>query len=166
MRNFILIILSVFFSSGCKVNYSFTGASVNEKAKTVSVAYFQNNASLAPPILAQQLTNNLRDVLLTQTSLKATTKNGDLTYSGIINEYRVDIQAPLANQTNSINRLTISIFVKFENKFDEKQNFEQSFSRYADFTAEKTLLQVQDQLIKEINDQLSQDIFNKSLTNW
>ena len=65
-----------------------------------------------------------------------------------------------------MNRLTITINVKFTNRKNEKQNYETSFSRYLDYQSSLPLAVVQDGLIKEINDQLVQDIFNKSVVNW
>ena len=39
------------------------------------------------------------------------------------------------DETAAMNRLTITVSVSFTNKFDETQNFEQSFSRYADYSS-------------------------------
>ena len=50
--------------------------------------------------------------------------------------------------------------------FDEKKNFEQSFTRYADYTSDQNISSIEDQLTREINEQLVQDIFNKALNNW
>jgi Lipopolysaccharide-assembly len=168
MHSLRLIILSTLLlcATACKVNYSMTGASISPDAKTVSVLFFVNNASLAPPTVSQKFTDALRSIMTSQTSLKSIPKSGDLSFEGNIVDYAVEAQAPTANQTTSTNRLRMTVFVKFTNITNEKQNFEQSFTRYADFAAGKTLLDVQDQLIKEINDQLVQDIFAKSATNW
>ncbi len=168
MRNLsqVLVVIMLLCATACKVNYSMTGASISPNAKTVSVLFFVNNASLAPPTVSQKFTDALRGIMTSQTSLKSIPKNGDLNFEGNIVNYYVQAQAPQANQTTANNRLTITVFVKFTNVTNDKQNFEQSFTRYADFAAGKTLIDVQDQLIKEINDQLVQDVFAKSATNW
>jgi hypothetical protein len=54
----------------------------------------------------------------------------------------------------------------FTNKLDETKDFEQTFTRFADFPSSQNLSSVEADLIKEINLQLSQDIFNKALINW
>ena len=64
------------------------------------------------------------------------------------------------------NRLTITVTVKYTCAFDEKRNFEQSFSRFADYPSNQNLTTVESKLMDEINDQLTQDIFNKALNNW
>jgi hypothetical protein len=45
----IYFILSTIFIS-CKIGYGFNGASIPPEAKTVTVAYFNNNAPLASPL--------------------------------------------------------------------------------------------------------------------
>jgi hypothetical protein len=45
-------------------------------------------------------------------------------------------------------------------------SFERTFTRFADYTSDQDLLQVEDDLVREIGEQLSQDIFNATLGNW
>jgi hypothetical protein len=56
--------------------------------------------------------------------------------------------------------------VKFTNQLEEEQSFETSFSSFQDFETEKDLSSVEEDLLNSINNQLVQDIFNKSVTNW
>ncbi len=70
------------------------------------------------------------------------------------------------SENRKLNTLADLANVKFDNLKDEKQNFESSFTRYADFDSSKNLAEVEDLLIRDINDQLTQDIFNKSVSNW
>jgi hypothetical protein len=44
--------------------------------------------------------------------------------------------------------------------------FDRNFSRFADYSSDLDLLQVEDALVEDIGAQLSQDIFNASLGNW
>jgi len=152
--------------SSCKVHYSFSGASIPPEAKTVSVQYFQNNASLAPPSMSQAFTEALRDKLSSQTRLGLVNKGGDLNFEGSITGY---VTAPTALQSNdqsASNRLTITISVKYTCSFDPKKNFEQTFSRFADYKGNESLSSKENDLIKDINDQLVQDIFNRALNDW
>jgi len=166
--NLSILILSFFLlSSGCKVNYSFTGGSIDPKVKSVSIQYFSNNAPLAPPTLSHLFTEALRDKFSSHTRLNLVSRDGDLNIEGEITGFTggqpVAIQG---NQTAAMNRLTITVSVKFTNKIDEKQNFEQTFSRYEDYLSSKSLSSVQDALIKDINDALVEDVFNKTVVNW
>ncbi len=152
----------------CKVGYSFSGASIAPDVKSVSIKTFQNVAPLAQPTLSQTFTESLKDIFLTQTNLTLVEKGGDLQFEGKITGYSVAPVAIQGNQvsTASLNRLTITVQVKFVNTKDVNQNFEQSFSRFADFDASRNLASVENELTKDINSQLSQDIFNRAVTNW
>ena len=77
--------------------------------------------------------------------------------------------APVAiqgNETAAMNRLTITVRVRFVNKFDENQNFDQTFSRYSDYSSTQNLSSVESGLISEICDALTDDIYNKAFVNW
>ena len=152
--------------SSCKVNYSFSGASVSPDVKTVSVQYFKNNSSLGPPTLSQSFTESLKDVFVQQTSLGILPRDGDLNFEGEITNYMTAPVALQANDLSALNRLTITVNVRFTNVKDEKQKFEASFSRYADFSSSQQIANVQDDLIRQINEQLVQDVFNRAMINW
>jgi hypothetical protein len=158
------LILLVF--SGCKVNYSFTGASISPSVKTISIAYFQNKATLVVPTLSRDFTESLKDYFTSQTNLSLVDRNGDLRIEGAITGYAVSPVAIQGNEQAALNRLTITVAVKFTNTTDEKQNYETNFSRYQDYSSSQQLVAVQATLIEEINKQLVQDIFIKSVANW
>ena len=146
--------------------YSFTGASIPSDAKTVSVAYFTKKATNSPSSLNQTLTEGLKDLFLSQTNLYLTNGEGDLSFSGEVTKYQINPIAIQANETAGQNRLTIAIKAKYNNSFDEKQNFESTFSRYRDFNSSDNLADVEDILIEEISKELLEDVFNKAFVNW
>ena len=146
---------------GCGI-YSFSGASIPAEAKTVSVDYFPNHAQLVNPLL----TNALRDAMTNQTTLDMVESGGDLAFEGEITDYRTAPTAITAGQTAAMNRLTITVKVRFSNRIDDTKDFEQSFSRYEDYPSDQDLNSVQEALTATIVDQLVEDIFNKALVNW
>ncbi|MFZ4521702.1 MAG: LptE family protein [Bacteroidales bacterium] len=160
-----MVFLMVLFAS-CRVSYSFTGASISPNVKTVSIAYFPNNAGLVVPTLSRTFTDALRDYFTSQTNLNLVDRNGDLNLEGAITQYAVQPVAIQGNETAALNRLTIVVSVKFTNKTDSKQVWENTFSRYQDYPSTSNLVSVQEKLIGEITDQLVQDIFNKAVVNW
>jgi hypothetical protein len=169
MRLFKIIIAISLFAlvSGCRfVNYSFTGGNLDPKIKTISIQYFPNNAPLQQPTLSQSFTEALRDKFSSQTKLTSVSRGGDLNIEGYITGYSTQPIAIQGNEQAAMNRLTITVSVKFTNLLDDKQNFEQTFSRYADFSSSEVISSVEGSLIKEINDQLVEDIFNKAVVNW
>lgn len=160
-----LVLISLVFS-GCTASYSFTGASIPAEVKTINILYFPNNANLVEPTLSQKFTDALRDKFINETSLALVNDGGDLILEGAITGYRTQPVAIQGDDQAALNRLTISVDVSYTNTFDEKMSFENTFSRYADYSSDRNLTEVQDQLIDEINTQLIEDIFNKAVINW
>ena len=159
-----ILIMSMFFAS-CGI-YTFSGASIPAEAKTVSVQYFPNNAQLVNPLLSNTITNALNDMFVNQTTLQSVAQNGDLALEGEITGYKTSPIAITGNQTAAMNRLTVTVNVRFTNKYDESKNFEQSFSQYQDYPSGQDLNAVQDVLVEQIVEDLCQDIFNKAVVNW
>ena len=154
-----------FLFQACGI-YSFTGASIPPQAKTISVQYFPNNSPTVVPMLSQLFTESLKEKFSNQTSLDLIPKNGDLQFEGEITNYQVTPVAIQGNDQAALNRLTITVNVRFQNKYAEAQNFETSFSRFVEFPSSQSLDAVQQSLIEEINTALCEDIFNKSVANW
>jgi hypothetical protein len=150
---------------GCGV-YTFSGASISPEVKSFSVLYFPNRAQLIQPLLSQAFTEKLKERLLSLSGLRQVDRDGDLQFEGYISEYRNTPTAIQGSQTAALNRLTISVFVKFTNTKDAKQNFETTFTRYADYDSKLSFESVESGLMEEINRQLIDDIFNKSVSNW
>lgn len=160
----ILVLALAVVCQGCGI-YSFSGASIPAEAKTVSVDYFPNHAQLVNPLLSDNLTTALRDAMNSQTTLDLIETGGDLAFEGEITDYRTTPVA-ITGQTAAMNRLTITVKVRFSNRIDDTKDFEQSFSRYEDYPSNQDLMSVQEALTATIVEQLVEDIFNKALVNW
>ena len=145
--------------------YSFSGASIPAEAKTVSVDYFPNHAQLINPLLSDNFTNALRDAMNNQTTLDLVESGGDLAFEGEITDYKT-MPTAITGQTAAMNRLTITVKVRFTNRIDDTNDFEQTFSRYEDYPSDQDLNSVQESLTATIVEQLVEDIFNKALVNW
>ena len=162
-RTFLAIIVSL-LSVSCGI-YSFTGASIGPEVKTFSVQTFVNVASMVAPALSSELTDELVNRFIRQTSLSQVRLEGDFAFEGRITNY-VSIPVAITAETASLNRLTITVNVKFTNKLDPKASFQQSFSQYAEYDSNKSLQAVEQALLPEIVDKLITDIFNASASNW
>ena len=152
--------------SGCGI-YSFTGGQFSG-AKTFSVDYFKPQSAMVTPLYAQRFTESLKDLLLAQSPLRLSERNGELNYSGVVVDYRT---APVAVQsgtaeTASLNRLTITVKVKYENTLEPELSFEKTFSKFADYDANQDLFTIEESLWSLINEQLTQEIYNASVGNW
>lgn len=135
-------------------------------AKTFSVELFKTQTALASPIYAQDLTESFKTLLLNQSPLKLAESDGDLQYQGFITEYRITPVAIQGNETASLNRLTITVKLKYTNMLEPELSFDKNFSKFADFDASKDLQSEQAGLWTAINDQLLQEFYNASVGNW
>ena len=161
---FLFVLLIPF--NGCRIGYSFSGASISPEMKTISVQFFQNQAPLFQPTLSTTFTEALKDRLTSQTSLELVNNTGDLNFEGEITNYFSNPVAIQGNETASLNRLTITVHVKYTNAKDSKLSFDRSFSQYTDYESNKTLSSAENELIPIIVDKLTEDVFNAALTNW
>ena len=164
MKLILTILISVSFNS-CGI-YSFTGASIPAEAKTISVDYFTNKAATVQPYLSQVFTERLKDIFLEQTNLSLSENEGDLNFSGYISKYQIKPMAIKANETAGQNRLTITVKVTYNNSLESENNFEHTFTRYSDYDSAQNISDIENTLIEEITNELSEDVFNKAFVNW
>lgn len=165
-----LLLLIVVACLGC--SYKFNGASIPPTMKTLNVRFFENNAPLVVPTLAQNFTEDLKERIRTQSRLSITQNDADAILEGRITGYEIKPIAFTDNKqpTAGANRLTITVSVKYTNNLDTgkvKSSFEESFSAFKDFVLQGGTLQSQEpQLIKEVNKQLTENIFNRAFAQW
>lgn len=171
------LVLLFLLQAGCSTirignasfGYDMKGVQLDPRCKTAFVDYFKNQAALVQPTLALQLTDKLKDKILSQTSLKLTNGTGDINFQGNIENYATQPMAPQANNVvgSAMNRLTVSVKVKYSNAIDSKWDYETNFSRYIDYASDKNLNDVENSTeYGAMLDQLIQDIFDKAFVNW
>jgi hypothetical protein len=165
-RVVLFLLLVAFMQQGCKISYSFTGASISPEMQTVSVQDFQNRAPVVFTTLSRDLSEALKDRFQSQTRLKLINGIGDADFEGEIRDYRTQPLALQADEVTARERLTVSVWVKYTNAKDPEQSFETTFSRFEDFDSDLGLSAVEADLVKKIIDQLTQDIFNRAFVNW
>lgn len=163
----LLAILLILLTS-CTISYKFNGASINYNLiKTISVSDFPIRAALVYPPLEEVFTNSLKDAYTRQTRLQMVDMNGDLQVSGEITGYNLTPQAVGTDAYATMTRLTISVKVTFINTKDPQFDFEnRTFSAYQDFSSDRMLTDVQDELIEVITEELVELIFNATVANW
>ena len=161
----LLLLLLLPLTNGC---YSLKGISIDARVNTFFVNTFENVALNAPPTLNIDFTERLKDKVRTETRLQLKTEEADVNFSGKIMDFRVVPVAPKPGETVALNQLIIVVQVAAENMKEEKIDWpkEKNFSHFAEFSSSTDLLSVQDQLIRQISDQLLEDIFNYYFNNW
>ena len=151
---------------GLTIKYSLSGASIPPDAKTFSVAYFPNNAPMVEPILSSTLTDALVDKFSRQTRLTQVDEGGDFAFEGEITGYSSTTASASSNDVALLNRLTITVKVRFTNALEPAMSFNKSFTAFADHDSSRLLTEVAGELVPEIVDQLVNDIFQASASNW
>jgi hypothetical protein len=150
----------------CKVSYSFSGTSIAADVKSITVEPFENKALKVNPSLANSLTESMIDKYKKLTSLTIETDGGDLVVYGVVQGYETRPMAITAEEVASQNRLTVTVKIIYKNKLHPKEDFEKSFSAYADYDSMQPLDAVEASLCDEIIEKLVDDIFNATVANW
>ncbi|WP_295936724.1 LptE family protein [uncultured Alistipes sp.] len=163
---FLALCAMLFTDCGVSVKYTLSGASIPPDAKTFSVAYFPNNASYVAPILSSTLTDAMVDIFVRRTRLMQVDEGGDFAFEGEIVNYTSTTAAVSGEERATLNRLTITVKVRFTNALDETMSFNKTFTAYEDYDSLKMLTEVESDLIIEIVDKLVTDIFQASASNW
>jgi len=145
--------------------YSFSGTSIPSSVRTVSIAYIENKAQLVNPALSNLLTEKLKDKYRKMTRLEFVDEEGDFSFEGEITQYENTTMGFTADEVGALNRLTISVKIYF-NSIEEGKSFEKSFSKYADYSSEKSFDAEESNLVDLITEDLIEDIFNATAADW
>jgi len=177
-RFYFLLVGIIFVFGGCtigpagkwSVGYNMSGVKLPPGCLTAYVQYFQNRASIVQPQLAQNLTDKLKDKILSQTNLKIVNNAGtaDINFEGVITAYTNEPKQVSGgdNVTASINRLEVKLQVKYYNIKNGEFDYDTGFSRYVEYPASQTLESVESEKLDDMIDLLVEDIFNRAFVNW
>jgi hypothetical protein len=148
---------------GC---YSFKGIIIPPEINTYYVNNFGNRAFGAPVDIEVKFSEALRNKIRNESRLKFQEVDPDVEFSGDITNFIVSAEAPVAGNTVALNKLDIAVLVKYNDKQNDKNNYEKNFSFFETFASDQDLQAVQDRLIKNIFDQIVERIFNDTYTTW
>jgi len=160
------LFLSLLVLSSCTVNYSFTGADIPADADTFSVQQFQIATPQAGPDYGLVLSEAFKDLMLAQTRLDLAEKRGDLQFEGVVTGYQIGNAAISSEEFTSLNRLTVTVKIKYTNTIEKDKSFEKNFSRFVDYDSQQNFSEIEPELLDDVNSQLTQDIFDASLGAW
>lgn len=161
----ILLTAAVMITGGCGI-YSFSGTSIQPDVKTICIEPVQNKAMKINPSLASTLFEQMCDKYKKLTKLEQVEDGGDLYVLATIESYQVAAAGVTANEVAALNRLTVTVKVKFVNEKYPEDNFEKSFAAYEDYDSNNSLDAVEATLCDTIVEKLVEDIFNATVANW
>ena len=160
-----LSVLLLLILCACRISVSFKGGKLNyDVLKTITISEFPNRTPNYP-LLSQVLDQALRKRFIEQTRLVQVNNNGDIELEGEITGYTLQGMA-VRDNFESLTRLTITVRVKYTNNKEANSDVDQSFSAYQEFDAQRSIDEVQDQLVNQIVDELVDKIYNETVANW
>lgn len=165
MKGSLVTIVLLFTLQSCKI-YSFTGTTLSNDLKTISIQNFGMSIAGGPQDMSLTFNEKLKEYYQRNTNLKLIPENGDLYLAGTITGYEMTPVSTTASDKAAQNRLTIKVEVQFQNKLTPSEDFEKEFSFYQDFSQEQTLTDIEPQLVPQILDQLVLNIFNDTAAQW
>ncbi len=159
------LLVFTFNYATCKYGTKDT-APIPAEVKNFRVTYFDNKAQYVNPRLSQQLTDRLRQKVISTTRLIQTNAD-DAHYDigGVITQYFVTTTGISGTQA-STNRLNVGVHLVFKNTLDPKGNVESDVTKTFDFASSLSLSQAEVQLNEEIVRNIVDEIFNKIFSNW
>ena len=164
---FALVAVVMTTISGCKVSYSFNGASINyDETKTIQIAEFPIRSSYVWGPMGPMFNNQLKDQFANHTKLEQVKRNGDLKLEGEIVRYEQRNKAVSAEGYSAMTELTMTVNVRFTNNKRHEQDFEQQFSASQSYETTQSLNSVQEELVTQMVKDLCDQIFNKAVANW
>lgn len=167
VANRLILLVTILMLSSCTISYKFNGASIDySKTKSLSISDFPNTAELVHPPLAQEFTERLRDVYAKQTRLQLLKKGGDMSLEGEIIGYQLTPMAISADSYASETKLTLTINVRFTNNKNPQDDFEKHYSAYQTFDSNRMLTDVQDELMKVLITEITENIYNDTVAKW
>ena len=146
--------------------YTFSGASISPEIKNIKISYFINEAENFKANLDRDITQKLTDFIIEQTDLSVNNDNYEIEINGKIISYDITPISISSNDFANQNRLSISVNIDFKNYINEKENYNQKFTRYVDYKSDQNIEEIESELNDQIIEEICIDIFNKTFVNW
>jgi len=166
MRRLLVLLAAAAVLCSCSVSYSFSGTSIQPDVNTITINYIEYRALRVNPSLSNDLTEAIRNQFRRMTRLEQVDRDGDMEISGEVTGYDISAAAVTANEVAARNKLTVTVKISFSDKKHPEEDFDKSFSAFAEYDSTNTLDAVESSLCAEIIEKLVEDIFNASVAQW
>lgn len=167
MKHTLALVGTLVLMASCSISYKFNGASINyDKVKTITIEDFANRASYVWGPMAPMFNADLQDIYVQQTRLQQVKRGGDLHIAGEITAYDQYNKSVSAEGYSSVVELKMVVNVRFTNNTNHSEDFEKTFSATCEYDATQQLASVQEELVKQMVDQITEQIFNATVANW
>lgn len=151
----------------CSVSYKFNGTSIDyTKTKTIQIADFPIRSSYVWAPMASIFNNQLKDVFANHTRLIQVKRNGDMKIEGEITQYSQRNKTVTAEGTSAQAELSMTVNVRFTNNANHSEDFEKQFTATSTFETTQSLNSVQEELVTQMVEDITDQIFNATVANW
>lgn len=157
------LVLIVGFGESC---YTLNGVSISAETQSFYVAQFDVTTTEGPPGIGQRFSELLKQRINNDTRLAFADTDPDVEFVGSITGFTITPEAPNPNTGSDLNRLTIRVQVDYTDTKVPDNSYSQTFSDFVNFDGAADPLSVQEDLIEELFDRLSEEAFNKAFSNW
>lgn len=110
--------------------------------------------------------NQLKDEFSSHTRLQQVKRNGDLKIEGEITQYTQRNKGVSSEGYSAQTELSITVNVRFTNNVNHAEDFERKFTSSKTYPTEQNLNSVQEELVTEMVEDLTRQIFNATVANW
>lgn len=151
----------------CSVSYKFNGASIDyTKTKTIQIADFPIRSSYVWGPMASIFNNSLKDEFANHTKLIQVKRNGDLKIEGEITQYQQRNKSVTAEGHSAQTELSMTVNVRFTNNANHNEDFERQFTATSTYETTQSLNSVQEELVTQMVEDITEQIFNATVANW
>ncbi len=167
MHRAIVVCVMAMLMWSCSISYKFNGASIDySKTKTIQIADFPIRSSYVWGPMASIFNNELKDIFANHTKLIQVRRNGDMKIEGEITRYEQRNKSVSSDGYSSQTELTMTVNVRFTNNANHTEDFERQFSASATYDNSQTLNSVQEELVTQMVEDITDAIFNATVANW
>ena len=154
-------------ASACTVSYKFTGTSIDYNViKTIQIDNIPIRSAYVWAPMGPIFNNQLQDLYANQTRLQLVKRGGDLHIAGEITNYEQYNKSISADGYSSQVQLKITVNIRFTNNKNHQEDFERQFTATTQYESTQQLANVQEDLVTEMVEDLTDQIFNATVANW
>ncbi len=163
----LLCLAAIMLLASCSVSYKFNGASIDySKTKTIQIADFPIRSSYVWAPMSAMFNNRLKDEFANHTKLIQVRRNGDLKIEGEIVSYQQRNKSVSAEGYSAQTELSMTVNVRFTNNANHTEDFERQFTATASYETTLSLNTVQEELVRQMTEEICTQIFNATVANW
>ena len=161
------LVLLLAAAPGCAY-YSFTGATVPTHLNTVAIPLAEDNSLSPLTTLDDELTDLLitRFVRQTRLSLEENEDDADALLTVRIDRYANAPTSVSGQERAELNRITLSVSVRYYDRVEDKELLQRTFSSFADYSPLEGSLELEEETALAALENIADDIFTAATSNW